>query len=450
MRVSVFGLGYDGCVSAACLARNGHTVIGVDAEPQGTALARIGHFPVLEPGLDRLIVEFAGSEKFRTTVDARFAVLESEISLICVGTRSNANGSLNLQDLDRVCRQIGGALAVKKDYHLVVVRSAVLPGTVEGRLILLLEEHSDRKAGDDFGICMNSALLRDQSGVEEFDHPSQIVIGELDTRSGDMAQLLYQTSDAPIVRTTIRTAEMLNYVTNAFHAVKVTFANEIGNLCAAHGIDGQEVMEYFCRDRRLNISSAYLRPGFAFGGPRLPKDLRALIYRAKEQDVECPLLNAVLLSNQKQIFRAVELVEKSARSKVAIVGLGIKAGLSHAHENPIVRLAETLMGKGYQLRIFDEDLDRTRFTDTTTLPVGQGFPHILKLIRPSLEEVIRESEVIVVGNHSNALRNLAKLLLNDQILIDLAGVTRDTSRRLAHIPVPVSLNEGNARESVRK
>jgi GDP-mannose 6-dehydrogenase len=448
MRISVFGLGYDGCVSSACLARNGHTVIGVDAEPQRTALASIRRVPVLEPGLDRLIAESVESEKFRITVDARSAVLESDVSLICVETWSNANGSLNLRDLDCVCRQIGAALAVKKDYHLVIVRSAVLPGTVEGRVILLLEQHSDRKAGDDFGICMNPALLRDRSGVEDYDHPSQIVIGELDPRSGDMAQPLYQSSDAPIVRTTIRTAEMLNYVNNAFHAVKVTFANEIGNLCAAHGIDGQEVMEYFCPDRRLNISSAYLRPGFAFGGPRLAKDLRALVHRAKEQDVECPLLSAVLQSNQKQIFRAVELVEKSGRSKVAIVGLGLKDGFSDAHENPVVRLVEILIGKGYQVRIFDENIDRTRFSDTATLPIDQSLPHILKLTRPSMEEVIRESEVIVIGNCSSALRNLPKLLLNDQILIDLVGATRGVT---GHLPqVPVILNEGNTRESIRK
>ena len=446
MRISVFGLGDVGCISAASLARNGHIVIGVDAEPPKVAQASIA-LPVLEPGLDRLIAESTRAEKFRTTVDARSAVLESDVSLICVGPSSNANGSLNLRDLDRVCMQIGTALAVKKDYHLVVVQSSVLPGTVEGRFILLLEQHSDRKAGADFGICMIPTLLRGRGGAEDFDPPSQIVIGELDTRSGDMAQPLFKTVDAPIVRTTIRTAEMLNYVNNAFRAVKVTFANEICNLCAAHGIDAQEVMEYFCRDRRLNISSAYLRPGFAFGGPRLPKDLRALIYRAKEQDVECPLLNAALLSNQKQISRAIELIEKTGRTKVAILGLGFTAGFSDVRENPVVRLVEMLMGKGYQLRIFDEDLDRTRFTATNRFPLDRGLTHVLKLVRPCLEEVISEAEVVVIGSASNAVRSLPKLLLNDQILIDLAGITRDVTMRPPQ--VPVSLNE-DIREGLRK
>jgi GDP-mannose 6-dehydrogenase len=447
MRVSVFGLDAVGCVSAAFLARNGHIVIGVDVEPPKMAPAGIGRLPILEPGLDRLIAESARSEKFHTTVDARSAVLESDVSLICIGPSSNANGSLNLRDLDRVCMQIGTALAVKKDYHLVVMHSSVLPGTVEGRFVLLLEQHSDRKAGADFGICMIPTLLRGRGGAEDFEPPSEIVIGELDARSGDMAQPLFEAVNAPVVRTTIRTAEMLNYVNNAFHAVKVAFANEIGNLCAAHGIDAQEVMEYFCRDRRLNISSAYLKPGFAFGGPRLPKDLRALIYRAKEQDVECPLLNAVLLSNQKQISRAIELVEKTGRTKVAILGLGFTAGFSDVRENPVVRLVEILMGKGYQLRIFDEDLDRTRFTATNRFPLDRGLTHVLKLVRPCLDEVISESEVVVIGSTSGAVRNLPKLLLNDQILIDLAGVTRDVTLRLPQ--VPVSLNE-DTRERLRK
>jgi GDP-mannose 6-dehydrogenase len=441
MRISVFGLGYVGCVSAACLARDGHTVIGVDGEPEKLSLASIGRFTILEPGLDRLITEATSSGKFRMTLDARPAVLESDISLICIETSNNANGSLNLRDLDGVCMQIGTALAVKKDYHLVVVRSAVLPGTVEGRVTLLLEQHSDRKAGDDFGVCMNPSFLRDRSGVEDFDHPSQIVIGELDARSGDTAQRLYETINAPIIRTSIQTAEMLNYVNSAFHAVKVTFANEIGNLCAAHGIDGQEVMEYFCLDRRLNISSAYLRPGFAFGGPCLPKDLRALVYLAKEQDIDCPLLSAVLPSNQGQIVRAIELVEKTRRSKVGILGLGFKAGTADIRENPIVQLAEMLMGKGYQLRIFDENMDLARLADANTFLVDRDPPHIVKFISPSLEEVIRESEVVVIGSDNSAIRNLPELLLNDQILIDLAGVTRDVTARAPK--VPVSLNEGN-------
>jgi GDP-mannose 6-dehydrogenase len=412
------------------------------------ALADVGRFPTLEPALNRLIAEAAGSGKFRTTADARSAVLETDVSLICVATSSNANGSLNLQDLDAVCMQIGAALAIKEDYHLVVVRSTVLPGTVEGRLTLLLEQHSDRQAGNHFGMCMSPVLLSDWSGRPDFDHPNHIVIGELDTRSGDAARRLYETTHAPIVRTSLQTAEMLNYVNNAFHAVKVAFANEIGILCAAHGIDGHELMEHFCLSECVNISAAYLRPGFAFGGSCLPKDLRALVYRAKEQDIDCPLLSAVLLSNKSQIFHAIELIEKARRSRVGILGLGIKAGAAEIDENPIVHLAEILIGKGYKVRIFDESADRTRPNDATTFFLDRGLPHISKLISPSLQDVIRESEVVVIANGDNAVRNVPRLLSGDQILIDLAGVTRGAKTYLPK--EPLSLPGGKPHEDICK
>jgi GDP-mannose 6-dehydrogenase len=445
MRVSVFGLGYLGHVSAACLARDGHTVIGADVEPREVSLDSVGGFPGLGSGMGRVIAEAQSSGKFRTTRDARSAVLESDVSLICVGTSSNANGSLNLRDLDGVCMQIGTALAVKDDYHLVIVRSVVLPGTVKGRLALLLEQHSDRQAGHAFGICMNPAFLIDSSGAGDFYHPSQMVIGELDTRSGDTAQRLYKTM-GPIIRTSIQAAEMLNYVNSAFHAVKVAFANEIGNLCASHGIDGQEVMEYCCLDRRLNVSTAYLKPGLAFGGPSVPNDLRALLYRAKEQDIECPLLSAVLPSNQRQIFRTIELVEKTHGSRVGILGLGFKPGAADIRDNPIIQLVEMLIGKGYQLRIFDENIDRTRLAEANTFFFDRGLPHIVKLISPSIEEVIEESEVVVVASGDGAVRNVSELLSNDQILIDVAGVTRGVAGRQPRIPM--MLNSGNIREGI--
>jgi GDP-mannose 6-dehydrogenase len=425
MRVSVFGLGYVGLLSAACLTRAGHTVIGTDPEPQRAASAGIGRFLLLDPGLKRLITEAASSGRFRTTLDARSAVLESDATLICVATPSNANGSLNLRDLDAVCIQIGTALAVKEDYHLVVVHSAVLPGTVEGRLTLLIEQHSDRQAGHHFGVCMNPVLSGDWSEGQDLDNPNPIVIGELDTRSGDSAQQLYKTPNTTVVRTSIQTAEMLNYVSKAFHAVRVTFANEIGDLCAAHGIDGHKVMEHSCLDQLSNLSPAYLRPGFAFDGPCYPKDLRALVYRAKEQDVDCPLLSAALLSNQKQVSHAIELVERTHRSRIGILGFGFKAGSADIRENPIVRLAETLVGKGYEVRIFHENVDETRQDDTTSFFLDSGLPHIAKLLSPSLEEVLGESEVVVIANGENAARNVSDLLLGDRILIDLAGVSRE-------------------------
>jgi len=430
MRVSVFGLGYVGLLSAACLTRAGHTVIGTDPEPRRTALTDMGRFLILDPGLKLLIAEAASSGRFRTTLDARSAVLESDATLICVATPSNANGSLNLRDLDAVCIEIGTALAVKNDYHLVVVRSAVLPGTVEGRLTLLIEQHSDRQPGNHFGVCMNPVLPGDGSEGQSFDNSGPIVIGELDTRSGDTAQQLYKTTNATLVRTSIQTAEMLNYVSKAFHAVRVTFANEIGNLCAAHGIDGHKVMKHSCLDQRSDLSAAYLRPGFAFDGPCFPKDLRALVYRAKEQDVDCPLLGAALLSNQKQIAHAIELVEQTRRSRIGILGFGFKAGTADIRENPIVRLAEILVGKGYAVRIFHENVDQARPDDTTTFFLDCGLPHIAKLLSSSLQEVLGDSEVVLIANSESAIRNVPDLLMSDQILIDLAGVSREFAASL--------------------
>jgi GDP-mannose 6-dehydrogenase len=384
----------------------------------------MGRFLILDPSLKLAITEAASSGTFRTTLDARSAVLESDATLICVATPSNSNGSLNLRDLDAVCIQIGTALAAKGDYHLVVVRSAVLPGTVEGRLTLLIEQHSDRVAGNDFGVCMNPVFPGDGgddqvSNGQAFDNDNPIVFGELDTRSGDVAQQLYSTTNATLVRTSIQTAEMLTYVNKAFYAVRVTFANEIENLCAAHGIDGHKVMKH--------SSAPYLRPRFAFDAPCFTKDLRALVYRAKEQDVDCPLLSAALLCNQKQIAHAIELVERTRRSRIGILGFGFRAGSADIRENPIVRLAEMLVGKGYAVRIFHENADQTRPDDTTAFFLDCGLPHIARLLSSSLQEVLAESDVVVIANSESAARNLPDLLMGDRILIDLAGVSPEVT-----------------------
>jgi GDP-mannose 6-dehydrogenase len=431
MRVSVFGLGYVGCVSAACLARDGHTVVGVDVDDEKVGAAACGRSPIIEPGLDKLVAEVSKSGKLRATLDGQEAVKQSDITLICVGTPSNGNGSLNLQYLERVCIEIGTALAAKKDYHVVVVRSTVLPGTLEGKLAPLFEKHSGRRMGRDFGLCTNPEFLREGSAIDDYDHPCQIVIGELDARSGDSVQNLYEAIQAPIVRTSIDAGEMLKYVNNAFHAVKVAFANEIGNLCSVHGVDGREVMEVFCRDRKLNISPAYLMPGFAFGGSCLPKDLRALVYRAKERDVDCPLLSAVLPSNQRQIQRGIELVEETRRKKIGILGLSFKAGTDDIRESPIVHLVEALVGKGYHVNIHDENVEVSRLTGANKSFLERQLPHIATLMRASLKEVIAHSEVIVIGNAGASFRKVPELLRDDQILIDLVGITRGHHRTSA-------------------
>ena len=424
MKISVFGLGYVGCVSAACLARDGHTVIGVDVNPQKVETVALGRSPIIEPGLDRLIEEAVRSARLQAKLEGHTAVHETDVSVICVGTPSNGNGSLGLQYLEKVCREIGTALASKKGYHVVVVRSTVLPGTIQDRLIPLLEQASGRKAGQDFGVAMNPEFLREGTAINDYDHPSYIVIGSLDRCSEDAVQQMYAAIQAPVLRTSIAVGEMVKYVSNAFHAVKVVFANEIGNLCKSLGIDGQQVMEIFCQDHRLNISPTYLKPGFAFGGSCLPKDLRALLYRAKERDQECPLLNAALYSNQKQIERGIELVERTGHKKVGVLGISFKAGTDDVRESPIVALVETLVGRGYHVSIYDEKVNPARLVGANKSFLERELPHIATLMRPSMKEVLAEAEVVVVANGSPAFRQVPWLLRQDQILIDLVGIAR--------------------------
>jgi GDP-mannose 6-dehydrogenase len=421
VRVAVFGLGYVGCVSAACLARDGHTVVGVDVNAQKMAAIAGGRSPLVEPGLDDLVGRMVDAGRLRVTADSRTAVHESELSLICVGTPGNGNGSLDLQFVQNVCREIGAALASCDSYHVVVVRSTVLPGTVQDVLIPILESASGRQAGTDFGVCMNPEFLREGSALKDYYEPSHIIIGQLNPCSGDAVACLYRAVPAQVRRTSIRTAEMLKYVSNAFHAVKVVFANEIGALCKAHGIDGREVMAAFCEDRRLNISPAYLKPGFAFGGSCLPKDLRALTHRARNRDVECPLLGAVLQSNQRQIERGLQVVENTGRKKVGLLGLSFKAGTDDVRESPVIAMVETLVGRGYQVCVYDDNVEPTRLIGANRSFLERELPHIASLMRPSIEAVTSEADVIVVTNSSPAFCEVGSSLRDEQILIDLAG-----------------------------
>lgn len=424
MRISVFGLGYVGSVSAACLARDGHEVIGVDVNREKIERINAAKSTVVEPGLEQLVDDVVRGGRLRGTTDATTAVHESDMSVICVGTPSNGNGSLKLDHIENVCREIGKGLASKVGDHVVVVRSTVLPGTTQERLVPLLEEASGKTAGVDFGVGMNPEFLREGSAIEDFDHPSQIVIGELNRHSGDVVQQAYSAIDAEIVRTSIRTAEMIKYVNNAFHALKVVFANEIGNLCKAHEIDGQEVMEIFCQDRRLNISPNYLRPGFAFGGSCLPKDLRALVYQAKVRDVSCPVLSAVLNSNKEQIARGINMVECTGQTSVGVFGLSFKAGTDDVRESPVVPLIETLVGRGYDVSIYDGMVDPSRLVGANKAFLERELPHIASLMRNSIDEVMKHSNVLVVTNESAEFRAISKLAAKDQVVIDLVGVGR--------------------------
>lgn len=429
MRISVFGLGYVGSVSAACLAQHGHEIIGIDINPEKLALIRCGRAPVIEHGLDDLICRSVEAGNFRVSCDNWEALHSSDVSIICVGTPSNKNGSLKIEYLENVCCEIGAGLVGKDGYHVVIIRSTMLPGSTEDQLIPLLEKHSGRIAGVDFGVCVNPEFLREGSAVADFCNPGLIIIGELDDRSGSVVEALYGGIEAPVLRTSIRTAEMIKYANNAFHALKVAFANEMGSLCKAHNIDGREVMEVLCRDARLNISPAYLKPGYAFGGSCLPKDLRALVYRAKELDLDCSLLNGILTSNQQQMQRGIDLVESTGRKKVGILGISFKSGTDDMRESPAVSLIERLIGKGYSVCVYDEGVELGRLVGTNKAFLEQEIPHISSLMCSSLENLVESAEVLVIAHGGAVSQRLLPLVREDQVLIDLVGILKNDGNR---------------------
>src|SRR6185295_6024893 len=353
MNVSIFGLGYVGCVSAACLARDGHKVIGVDINPIKVEIINEGLSPIVEPGIEDLIAAAVKNGNLSATSDSRKAVLESDLSMICVGTPGKSNGSLDLTFIKEACREVGEALASKDRYHIIVLRSTMLPGTMERTVLPALEVYSGKRAGRDFGVAVNPEFLREGSSIADFDNPPFSLIGADDEDAAAPLRKLYSRLDAPLISIGVKEAEMVKYACNCFHAVKVTFANEIGNICKAAGVDSHTVMDAFCKDTKLNLSPYYLKPGFAFGGSCLPKDLRAITHKAKEVDVEVPLLNAVLDSNRQQIERAVEMVLATGRKNIGVLGLSFKAGTDDLRESPMVTLIETLIGKGLKLAICD-------------------------------------------------------------------------------------------------
>lgn len=426
MKISVFGLGYVGSVSAACLAALGHEVIGVDVNPMKVEMINAGQSPVIEAKLDALIANGVKTGRLQANTNASEAVAASEVSLICVGTPSNDNGDLNLTYVERVCREIGGALAEKNGYHVVIVRSTLLPGCTEEKIIPLLEKSSRRLAGRGFGISFNPEFLREGTAVHDFYHPPFTLIGQYDSRGAEIAADLYTGIDAPLLTVPIKVAEMVKYANNAFHALKIAFANEIGNICKCQGIDSHQVMDIFCRDEKLNISSVYLKPGFAFGGSCLPKDLRALLYHAHRLDLNVPVLEAILPSNDLQIKRGFELIKQTGKKKIGVLGFSFKAGTDDLRESPVVELIEILIGKGYQVRVYDKNVSLARLHGSNRAYIEREIPHIASLMSSSLEEILVESEVIVIGNKAPEFRQVLQQLHRDQIIIDLVRISQDT------------------------
>jgi GDP-mannose 6-dehydrogenase len=415
-------------VSAASFANDGHDVTGVDVNPEKVRAINEGRSPIVEPGLDELLKRGADEHRLRATTSTADAVHASDLSLICVGTPSRKNGSLDLTHLERVCEQIGEAIATKDAYHVVVVRSTVLPGTTHGVVIPSLERHSGKKYGEGFGVAVNPEFLREGTAIKDFRQPPLTLVGHNHAADAAPTGALYERVEAPLFSTSIQVAEMMKYTSNAWHAVKVVFANEIGNLCKRVGVDSHEVMDIFCKDEKLNLSPYYLRPGFAFGGSCLPKDVRAMQYRAKEVDLEMPLINSVLHSNRMQVQHAIDQIVETGRKRIGLFGFSFKAGTDDLRESPMVILAEALLGKGYQLCIYDKNVSLARLVGANKQYINEQIPHLSQHLCDSIDSVIEQSDVIVIGNGAPEFSDAVTRCRADQVVIDLVRIPLDFSK----------------------
>lgn len=420
MRVAVFGLGYVGSVTASCLAREGHEVVGVDLDQNKVDLINAGASPIIEPGMADLVAQVQRSGRLRAVADAARAVAASDVSLVCVGTPSKTNGDLDLGFIERVTHDIGTALAGDDEDHLVMFRSTMLPGTVEDRLLPILERCSGRQSGVNLHVAMCPEFLREARGVEDFYRPPFTVVGTRDPAAVITAKRLFSFLDAPFHAVETSVAEALKYACNAFHAVKVTFANELGRFCQASGTDARTVLDIFCQDGRLNISSTYLRPGFSFGGSCLPKDLRAAVHRSRALDLELPMLSSVLLSNDHHLRRAVDWVVNAKVRSAALFGLSFKAGTDDLRESPYVELAEWLLGKGLTLRLFDANVHPERLMGTNQTYVERHLPHLSRLLARSPAEALEGADCAIVAVGDPAVRQ-ALIDRPPPMLLDLSG-----------------------------
>jgi GDP-mannose 6-dehydrogenase len=430
MRVAIFGLGYVGTVCAACLARFGHEVVGVDVNDEKNAQISAGRSPIVEPGLEELIREAVEAGRLEATSDHTRAIEATELSLICVGTPSRRNGSLETSHVEEVARDIGRALKGRKEPHTVVVRSTLLPGTTLSLVRPALEQESGRRCGEDLGLAYNPEFLRESSAVADFHDPPYTLVGGIDERSARAAAELYADLEAPLHLVTIPEAEMAKYAANAFHATKIVFANEIAAFSHAAGVDGRRVMDLLVQDARLNISPAYLRPGFAFGGSCLPKDVRALLHAARQRDVELPLLQSVPESNQLQLLRGIELVLAQPGKRVGVLGLSFKAGTDDLRESPVVQLVETLVGKGYDVRIYDGNVNLARLLGTNRAYIEAVVPHLADLMVDDAEQLLASCDTVVIGNDSPEFVGLIADV-DSQPVVDLVGLSLSDSEREA-------------------
>jgi GDP-mannose 6-dehydrogenase len=417
-----------GTVSAGCLANDGHEVIGVDPLPAKVDLINRGQSPIIEAEIGEIVADTVKAGRLRATVDPVDAINNTELSFVCVGTPSQPNGNLDLRYIRRICEQIGQVLKTKSSRHVVVIRSTILPGTMHKIVIPTLEELSGKKVGTDFGVCNNPEFLREGSAVKDFRNPPKTVIGEVDQASGDSLAKLYEKLDAPLIRTDLETAEMVKYVDNSWHALKIGFANEIGSVCKSLGLDAHKVMKIFCQDRKLNISTAYLTPGFAFGGSCLPKDLRALSYQAKMHDLQLPILTSILPSNEMQISRGLQLIVEKGQPRVGILGFSFKAGTDDLRESPLIEVIERLIGKGYDLRIYDKNVNIASLVGANRDFILNHIPHISKLMVQDIGAVLNHAQTVVIGNKDPEFSGVPARLNEGQFLVDFVRIIEGRSK----------------------
>jgi GDP-mannose 6-dehydrogenase len=428
--LSVFGLGYVGCISAVCFASRGHRVVGVDVDTRKLEAIRRGAAPIVEDRVAELTAQAVASGHLSVTDDHRRAVLDSDITMVCVGTPSAPGGGLSTVYLESVTDEIGAALAEKRDWHTVVYRSTMLPGTCEGVLIPRLERLSGKRVGVDFGVCVNPEFLREGASVRDFFAPPKTVVGESDSRSGDLVAHLYDGLPGPRFRVPVGVAEMTKYVDNCFHALKVDFGNEIGAICLSLGLDSHAVMDVFLSDTKLNLSGAYLRPGFAFGGSCLPKDVRALTHTARRNDVHVPVLAHVLSSNEAHMRRAVDMVISLGKRRVGMFGLSFKAGTDDLRESPLVELAERLIGKGCEMRIYDPNVALSRLIGANRAHIDEHLPHLAELLTDDLGEVLDHGEVLVIGTRDPAVVDALDRVPDGTVVVDLVRLPNAEQKRL--------------------
>ncbi|MEK6808219.1 MAG: nucleotide sugar dehydrogenase [Nanoarchaeota archaeon] len=441
MRISIFGLGYVGCILTAGYSHFGFNVVGVDIEQKKIEFINSGKSPVIEKGIEEYIARGKNENRISATNNTRYAIINSNVSFITVGTPSLANGEIDLTYTIRVCESIGHALKEKNSYHLIVFKSTLFPGTVENKLIPIIESLSNKKAGIDFGVCHNPEFLREGEGLSDFFAPSLTIIGELDKKSGDGLSEIYKVSEglgmksSPIIRTNIRIGEMIKYVNNSFHAMKVAFANEIGNIAMACNVDSHEIMDYFCMERLLNISTAYLKPGAPYGGSCLTKDLSALRYEAKKMGIKTTLLDSIEKSNNLHIEFCANLIEKQGKKSICILGLSFKEGTDDIRSSPIVKICEILYKRGHNIKIYDESFVNTeRFGVNKRLLEGE-YDFIKGMLRNSLSEAVNDSEVIVIKNNSDEYKKIKEMVNEDFTIIDFVRIFNKDELKVKYIGV---------------